>query len=153
MLLLYIILSPACYAPWEQGWRGWWPLASHTGSFHTYCTLGHSQRDMEGQLGKYGTIFTVARFTTPPLIRTAQYQKHFIQPGVFARKLTATLVVTYFRNLIFRHVQSGARRFLVSSVTHVLSGLIGCALAALKVVGSRMEGNSNMQEFFCTTLY
>ena len=43
---------------------------SHTGSFHTYCTLGHSQRDMEGQLGKYGTIFTVARFTTPPLIRT-----------------------------------------------------------------------------------
>ena len=32
---------------------------------HTAPSLGLAQRDMEGQLGKYGAIFTVARFTTP----------------------------------------------------------------------------------------
>ena len=53
--------SPACYAPWEQSRRD----PSQAVFTHTAPSLGLAQRDMEGQLGKYGAIFTVARFTTP----------------------------------------------------------------------------------------
>ena len=42
-----------------------------------------------------------------------------------------------------------SKKTMLSSVTHVPSGLMGCA----SVSGGRKAGNSNMQEYYCTTLY
>ena len=36
------------------------------------------------------------------------------------------------------------KKALLSSVTHVPSGLMGCASAAFRLVGGRDAGNSNM---------
>ena len=50
-------------------------------------------------------------------------------------------------------VKCRAKKFKLSSVTHVLSGLMGCASAVLSWWAKRGRENSNMQEIFYTMLY